>query len=129
MLLNVEQNCTNVVICRAKKLLFARSIEIGAKKLYDENAVSELIEELVSCRRYFASLQKGLQIERLVFLSGQQLSDVRHDYCTTIAKQLKLPAQIGDCLAAVKTEDFYECGIDRRQQQYSWATAFGLSLS
>ena len=129
MLLNIEQNRTNIVICRAKKLLFARSIAIGAKKLHDQNAVSELIEELVNCRRYFASLQKGLQIERLVFLSGQQLSDIRRDYCTAIAKQLKLPAQIGDCLAAVKTKDLHEYGVDRRQQQYSWATAFGLSLS
>lgn len=129
MLLNIEQHDTNVVICRAKKLLFARSIPIGAKKLHEENAIAELIEELVSCRRYFASLQKGLQIERLIFLSGQQLSDIRRDHCTSIAKQLKLPAQIGDCLAAVKTQDFYEYGVDRRQQQYSWATAFGLSIS
>ncbi|MBW8001199.1 MAG: hypothetical protein FVQ80_04170 [Planctomycetes bacterium] len=129
MLLNIEQHDTNVVICRAKKLLFARSIPIGAKKLHEENAIAELIEELVNCRRYFASLQKGLQIERLVFLSGQQLSDIRRDHCTSIAEQLKLPAQIGDCLAAVKTQDFHEYGVDRRQQQYSWATAFGLSIS
>jgi hypothetical protein len=59
-----------------------------------------------------------------------------------IAKQMEMPAQIGDCLAAVnipdnchlkkKSEgDKKQMGgpVDRRDCQVNWAVAFGLSLS
>jgi hypothetical protein len=65
--------------------------------------------------------------------------------CVTIAKQLDIPAQVGDCLAAVKiiepsllggkpkknNDDKESAGtpIDRRNCEVNWATAFGLSLS
>lgn len=129
ILIDIEPHCSNVVICRSRKLLFACSIALGSKTLDSDDAVSKLVSELVSCKRYFCSLQKGTQIERLVFLSGNQPSDIRKDYCATIARKLNMPAQLGDCLAAVRMDNSYECGVDRRQRQYSWATAFGLSLS
>jgi len=79
------------------------------------------------------------QIERLIFLSGQ---NVDKEMCVTIAKQLEIPAQMGDCLAAVKITDARRLGgdrerdkgslgtpIDRRNCQVNWAIAFGLSLS
>ncbi len=136
MLTCIEANCTNVVICRHKNLLFARSISIGTKQLDDEKMVTRLALELTACKRQFCSMHRNAQIERLVFFSSQA---VDRDMCTTIARQLEMPAQIGDCLAAVEITDPRRLGIDRRtpvptgtspqKQQVNWATAFGLSLS
>ena len=136
MLICIEANCTNVIICRHKNLLFARSISIGTKQLDDEKMMTRLAMELTSCKRQFCSMHRNAQIERLVFLSSHV---VDKDMCTIIARQLEMPAQIGDCLAAVEITDPRRLGIDRRapvptgtslqKQQVNWATAFGLSLS
>ena len=126
MLLDIETNWTNFVICRHKNLLFAHSIPIGARQIEDKEAASKLVFEIAGFRHHFSSMYKQAKIERLIFLSGQT---VDKDICTTIAKQLEVPAQIGDCLAAVEIDDPYNAGIDRRGCQFSWATAFGLSLS
>ncbi len=139
MIVCIEANCTNVVICRHKNLLFARLISIGLKQLGNKKGVNRLVLELTACRRQFASMYPKAQIERLIFLSGQA---VERDICMTIAKQLEMPAQLGDCLAAVEiTEpcrlrsdskgDKGSSGapIDRRNCQVNWAIAFGLSLS
>jgi len=126
-LLDIQANCTNVVICRHKNLLFARSIPIGAKQISTETMVTRLVLELTACRRHFDSMYRNARTERLIFLSGQT---VDKDVCTTIAKQLEMPAQMGNCLAAVKIPtNQVGSGIDRRECQFSWATAFGLSLS
>jgi len=85
-----------------------------------------LVLELTACRRYFGSMYKEVRIERLIFLSGQA---VDKDIYATIAKQLEMPAQMGDCLRAVEIADPCGSGINRRGFQLSWATAFGLSLS
>jgi Tfp pilus assembly PilM family ATPase len=134
-LLDIETNCANVVICRHKNLLFARSIPIGAKQL---DAVAEhgkrpqademtrLLLELTACMRHFSSMYRKAQIERLVFLSGRA---VDKDICTAIAEQLDMPAQMGDCLAAVEIPVCQDgLRIDRRGRQVNWAAAFGLSL-
>jgi hypothetical protein len=139
MLICIEANCTNVVICHHKNLLFARSILIGNKQLDDEKVVTRLVLELGACRRYFGSMYQNAQIEHLIFLSSKA---VDKDVCTTVAKQLEMPAQMGDCLAAVKTADRCHLGIPvdedvgasaqtvlEESGQVSWATAFGLSLS
>ena len=126
MLFDIETNCTNVVICRHKNLLFARSIPIGTKQLNTEKIITRLVLELTACRQHFSSMYRKAQIERLIFLSGQGADK---DIYTAIAKQLEMPAQMGDCLAAVKITDPCGLGIDRRGCQFSWATAFGLSLS
>ena len=135
MLICIEQDRTNVVICRHKNLLFARSISIGVGQLDDETA-ARLVLELTGCRRQFSSIHRNAQIERVIFLTGRA---VDRDICATIARQLEMPAQTGDCLAAVEIEEPYRLGIDRRsessreaslrKQQVNWATAFGLSLS
>ena len=136
LLASIETNCTNVVICRHKNLLFARSIPIGSKQLADEKVINRLVLELTACRRQFSSMHRNAQIERLIFLTGQAVDRAT---CATIAKQLEMPAQSGDCLAAVQIANPYRLGIDRRtdaeeetsqpKQQINWATAFGLSLS
>jgi hypothetical protein len=71
-------------------------------------------------------MYRKAQIERLVFLSGRAIDK---DICVTIAKQLEMPAQMGDCLAAVQVDDLSETGVDRRDSRAHWAIAFGLSLS
>ena len=71
-------------------------------------------------------MYKNTQLERAIFLSGQA---VEKEIYTMIAKQLELPAQMGDCLAAVDIKDPLDSGIERRNCEFSWATTFGLSLS
>jgi Tfp pilus assembly PilM family ATPase len=126
MLLDVETNCTNLVICRHKNPLFACSIPTGARHLADEKMVTRLVLELTASRRHFSSIQHDAQIERLIFLSGRA---VDAEIYTTIAKQLEIKAQMGDCLAAAEIANPYRSGIDRRDSHVNWATAFGLSLS
>ena len=140
MLLDIEPEMTKVVICRHQNLLFARLISIGAKHLGeglggDEDSpatdgnemITRLVLELTGCRRHFASMYRKAQMEHLIFLSGET---VNKQICTAIAKQLELPAQMGDCLAAVEMPaGTNDGGIDRRGCKINWATAFGLSLS
>ena len=46
----------------------------------------------------------------------------------TIAKQLEMPTQIGNCLRAVNLEDCENAYFDRREDNINWTNAFGLSL-
>lgn len=125
MLIEIDSNHTRAVICRHRNLLVARSIPIGAKQLDNDEIVTRLVVELTACKRQLMSTYKSAQIERLLFLAGQGDQST----CATIAKQLEMPAQVGDCLAAVKIPEPSGLGIDRRESQVNWATAFGLSLS
>ena len=139
MLICLEENCTNVVICRHKNLLFAHSVSIGLKQLVDEKSVSRLVMEITGCKRQFNMMYRNAQIERLIFLSGQT---VDKSVCATIARQLEMPAQMGDCLAAVEIVKSCRLGrdiehdkghlddqLDRRDCPVNWAVTFGLSLS
>ena len=139
MLICLEDNCTNVVICRHKNLLFAHSVSIGLKQLVDEQSVSRLVMEITGCKRQFNMMYRNAQIERLIFLSGQA---VDKNVCATIARQLEMPAQIGDCLAAVEIskscrlredveneKEHLNDQIDRRDCPVNWTVTFGLSLS
>ena len=127
MLLDIESNCTNVVICRHRNLLYARSIPIGINMLENNSeGMQRLILELKGCIQQHSILHKKSHIERVIFLSGQSVDKV---VCASIAKQLDKPAQMADCLAAVKIDNPEESGIERRECNFSWATAFGLSLS
>jgi len=129
MLLDMEANCTNAVVCRHKNLLFARSIPIGTKQLDNDDILTRLVLELTACRHHFVTMYRKARIERLIFLSGSKGCGTGRDVCATIAKQLEMPAQMGDCVAAVEIANPERSGVDRRQNQFSWATAFGLSLS
>ncbi len=126
LLLDIQPDCTHVVISRHKNPLFACYVPIGSKLLRDESAVGRLVMELTACRREFLSLYKNVQIERLIFLSGLA---VEADVYRTIAKQLEVQAQMGDCMAAVEIQDQDRFGLDRRNGTVNWALAFGLSLS
>jgi Tfp pilus assembly PilM family ATPase len=126
MLLDIQPDCTNLLITRHRDPLFAGSIPIGAGQLADESTLARLVFELTGCRRNFVSLHKDAHIERLIFLSGLA---VNPEIYRAIAKQLEMQAQMGDCLAAVECADPQDCGVDRRNGKVSWATAFGLSIS
>ena len=126
LLLDIGTNCTNVVICRHKNLLFARSIPIGTLQMetISGDGITRLVTELTAYRRQLGLMYRNAQIERLLFISRQT---VNKNIYTAIAKQMELPAHIGECLAAVEIPAGGE--IERRENQSSWATAFGLSLS
>ncbi len=140
LLLDIQSDCTNMVICRHKNPLYACTVPVGAKQLKgspqaqetplgtanDEQAIGRLVMELTAGRREFLSLYKNVQIERLIFLSGLA---VDADVYRTIAKQLEVQAQMGDCMAAVEIKDPERFGLERRNGTASWALAFGLSLS
>jgi len=130
MLVDIEGNCTNVVICRHKNILFAHSLALGvshAELAETDETITRLIFELSTCRRQFCSMYTNANIERLVFLSGQAVDKSLY---TAMAKQLAMPAQMGDCLAAVEIPvNHGGLAIERRGCQFSWATAFGLSVS
>jgi len=126
MLLDIQPDCTHVVISRHKNPLFACYVPIGSKLLKEDNAVGRLVMELTACRRDFMALYKNVQIERLIFLSGLA---VDAEIYRTIAKQLEVQAQMGDCMAAVEVHDPDHFGLERRNGTVSWALAFGLSLS
>jgi Tfp pilus assembly PilM family ATPase len=126
MLLDIQPDCTNAVISRHKNPLYACSVPVGTKQLKDEKLTGRLVMELTACRREFLSLYKGMQIERLIFLSGLS---VEPDIYRTIAKQLEVQAQMGDCMAAVQMGDPDRFGLERRNGTVGWALAFGLSLS
>lgn len=126
LLLDIQPECTHVVISRHKNPLFASYIPIGSKQLREESAAGRLGMELTACRREFLSLYKNVQIERLIFLSGLA---IEADVYRTIAKQLEVQAQMGDCMAAVEIQDPDRFGLERRNATVNWALAFGLSLS
>jgi Tfp pilus assembly PilM family ATPase len=125
MLADVGPESVNVVISRHKHLLYARSLDFGLNQLNGEDG-SRLALELNACRRSFGSMYRSGQIERLIFLSGNAINK---ETFAKIAKQMELPAQMGDCLAAVRIENPWNCKVERRGCRESWATAFGLSLS
>jgi type IV pilus assembly protein PilM len=134
MLVEIEANCTNIVICRHRNLLFARSISIGYGQLEDEAILTRLVLEITGCKRHFLSLHRDSQVERLIFLSNRAAD--RNIY-EKIAQKLEMPAQVGDCLAAIDMSNAPENSkeqttgtlIDRRDCQMNWSVAFGLSLS
>jgi len=139
MLVCIEANYTNVVICRHNNLLFARSLSAGLSQLNNKKSVNKLVLDLTECRQKFVSMNPKDHVGGLVFLISQTTID--KEMCVTIAKQLDIPAQVGDCLAAVEIAEPCHLGgsseddkkatgtpIERRNCEVNWSTAFGLSL-
>ncbi len=92
-----------------------------------KSSVESLSGELTKCLRYYQSVFKNNTVERIIFVGGGA-----HDMnvCQSIARQLNMPAQVGDPL--LLTEHDPSCGVggglDRRCCHPDWAVAVGLSL-
>ncbi|MCA9299211.1 MAG: pilus assembly protein PilM [Phycisphaerales bacterium] len=84
-------------------------------------------DEISMCIRYHASLFPSRKIERAVFLGGESRQT---SLCQSIARRLRLPAQIADPMAGVARSGDETCvGVDMQQQQPGWAVALGLCMS
>jgi Tfp pilus assembly PilM family ATPase len=85
------------------------------------------MEELNRCRRYYESTFPNKPVDRLVFVGGEAK---QRGLCHAIAREMALPAQVGDPLARMgrTTSVGIESGLDRRQPQPGWAVAIGLTL-
>lgn len=125
MLLDIQPDCSNVVVCRGATLLLARSIPIGVRQLGAKTEVGRLAWELTACRKQLLSLYRDVAIERLIFLSGP---GVDPGVCRTIGAELGVRAQLGDCRVALGMEATPDVRVDDDEVQTSWALAFGLSL-
>jgi hypothetical protein len=129
LLVGVENPHTNIVICRQKDLLFARSIPIGFVLLRQGEMVQRLIAEIDACARYFDSVSGGQHIQRMMVLAGKV---VEGDICSKIAdlaRRMQIPAQLGDVMSAVEKQSGCDAHIDRRNNRINWASAFGLSMT
>lgn len=88
--------------------------------------VTKLISELNLCRRYHEATFPNWPIQRLIFVGGEGSN---RGLCQRIAREMALPAQIGDPLVRIGRgrEVFFDCDLDGKQPQPGWAVAIGLS--
>jgi len=83
-----------------------------------------LAEELSMCARYHGSLFRGQKIDRMIFLGGEARNIA---LCQAVARELRLPAQLGDpltrfgCKRSLRTP-----GLSLGQPQPGWAVVCGL---
>ena len=83
-----------------------------------------LAEELSMCVRYHGSLFRGQKVDRVIFLGGEARNIA---LCQAIARELRLPAQLGDpltrfaCKRSLRTP-----GLSLGQPQPGWAVVCGL---
>ncbi|MHC4208978.1 MAG: pilus assembly protein PilM [Planctomycetota bacterium] len=108
---------------KAKSAAVATSEESGVGAEAAEIAHA-LAEELSMCVRYHESLFRGQKIDRVIFLGGEA-RDVT--LCQAVARELRLPAQLGDpltrfgCKRSLRTP-----GLSLGQPQPGWAVVCGL---
>jgi hypothetical protein len=125
MLLDIQSECTNAVVCRGGNLLLARSIPIGVRKLQTTAEADRLAWELTTSRKQLLSLYSDVDIERLIFLSEPPADT---EIGRTIAAELGVRAQLADCQVALGMERTPGVNSAGEEMQTSWALAFGLSL-
>ena len=85
-----------------------------------------LVNELRSCLRYHDMMFENAQVSKVVFVGGQA-RDKR--FCQELARNLGLPAQIGDPLGKMKFNGNVPEGIDADGLNPQWAVVFGLSCT
>ncbi|HNY78325.1 MAG: pilus assembly protein PilM [Sedimentisphaerales bacterium] len=126
MLLDIRPEYTNMVVCRGRNLLLARSIPIGGRQLRGIAEIDTLTSEVSALRNRFLLLYGDVQIERLIFLSGPAIAP---EVCRIVGADLSLRAQLGDCQVALGMQTISDGPSRGDEVQTSWALAFGLSLS
>lgn len=85
-------------------------------------------DELSMCLRYHHGLFPNRAIDRTILVGGE----ARQKWlCKHVVRALRLPAQLGDPLARLKSasEPINTPGIDMNQPQPGWATACGLAAT
>jgi type IV pilus assembly protein PilM len=83
-----------------------------------------LAEELSMCVRYHHSLFRNQKIDRIIFLGGEARNI---ELCQTVAKELRLPAQLGDPLTRFEHKRSLRTpGLSLGQPQPGWAVPCGL---
>ena len=94
---------------------------------YIDEPLADLAHEINQCLHYYESAFRNQPVDRIVFVGGGAY-DKR--LCQTLARQLNMPAQIGDPLVRVRRPEGVALppGLDRREPQPNWAVAVGLSL-
>ncbi len=83
-----------------------------------------IAEELSMCIRYHQSLFRGQPISRIVFVGGEARNI---PLCQHIARELQIPAQLGDPLARFEHKRSLRTpGLSLGQPQPGWAVVCGL---
>jgi Tfp pilus assembly PilM family ATPase len=101
----------------------ATSEEAGSEAGVSEIAHA-LAEELSMCVRYHGSLFRGQKIDRMIFLGGEA-RDIA--LCQGVARELRLPAQLGDPLTRFgRKRSLRTPGLSLGQPQPGWAVVCGL---
>lgn len=93
-----------------------------------DEALACLADELRLCLRYHQSMFPEQPVEKMVFLGG----GARHvRRCESIARLLRIGAQLGDPLARLTRGDANAArgNLDMREPQPGWAVPMGLCLS
>jgi type IV pilus assembly protein PilM len=108
--------------CRATNPRELQTIEQAC-----ESPLRQLVEALRACRKEHESAMPRSPVNRLIFVGGEAR---QRGLCQQIARELNLPAQLGDPLVRIGriSEVGVESGIDRRQPQPAWTVAMGLSM-
>jgi type IV pilus assembly protein PilM len=99
----------------------------GANVAVDLTEALEIItDEISMCLRYYDAMFPGRRIDRAIFVGGES---AHRGLCQSIARALRLPAQVADPLARIArtgTEPVKD--VDLRTAQPGWAVAMGLCL-
>jgi len=125
MLVDIQSNCTNLVICRDESPLFASSIPIGVRQLWGPGDTGRLVRELDLSAKQHVSLYRDAGIERLIFLSA---SRVTPEIGQALGAELGVPVQLANCEVTLGMENAAATDSNGDPMQASWALACGLSL-
>lgn len=90
-------------------------------------ALEIITDEIAMCLRYYDAMFPGRRIDRAIFVGGEA---AHKGLCQSIARALRLPAQVADPLARVaRTGNEAVHDVDLRTGQPGWAVAMGLCLA
>jgi Tfp pilus assembly PilM family ATPase len=125
MLVDIQPNGTNLVICRGENPLFASSIPLGIRQICEPGDTGRLVRELHLSAKQHMSLYRDADIERLVFLS---VSQVTPEIGRALGAELGVPVQLANCQVALGIESPTATDSNGDPMQASWTVACGLSL-
>ena len=126
MLLDVQSDHANIVVCRGGNPLLAKSIRIDADTHQVNAEAGRIVWELTACRKQLLSLYRDVDIERLILLST---SPVAAEIGRTAGAEMGIRVQVADCQTAFGMDTTTEeAQAANNKTQTSLALAFGLSL-